>query len=345
MANNFFSRFPKIAYKIGDSEEVSLTNIVKNVDANDILASKSSYYTFYDIKDGERPDTVSYKIYESPEYHWTFFILNDRLRAGLNAAWPLSLNQLEHMIEREYDKYSVISFKPNDNDMNGLDTNGLVNLINLNNDYLPYLKLINPARSQKASILKYDDNLIQLFIHSIKNNDGTDVNSIKSFIESDYFQLSWDNPYEEGSEDYVQCNNLKSEFVLDNISLYAEFDPSTIIDPNIFIGLSTQVDIDAAIYDRQEQYVFNKIYEPVIQDSLKWISARDAASEYYIEEDGITKSISAYDVLVNDNTIFANYISNYEKESLLNDKKEKIRVVRKDRISDFVTAYFDTLNS
>ena len=78
MAQNFFSRFPKIAYDIvGDGSFLSLTNIVNNVNINSLYTNESTYYTFYEIIDGERPDTVSYKLYGNPSYHWTFFIINN----------------------------------------------------------------------------------------------------------------------------------------------------------------------------------------------------------------------------------------------------------------------------
>lgn len=344
MANNFFSRFPKIPYTISDGQQISLTDISKNVDADDFFATTSAYYTFYEIQDGERPDTVSYKLYENPDYHWTFFVLNNVLRAGMNSAWPLSLNQLERMLTREYDKYSVVSFMPYNDSNPGLNISGLMHLTNFHATYLPYLRIVNSQRTQKATVLKYDNSLLQLFIYDIENNDGTPVSSIKSFIESDFFQLSWYNPYVENTEEYITCNNLKNAFVRDVFDAYSEFDSGTAIDTSIYEGLLSQSDIDQAIANRQEQYVFNKRYKPVAQRSLKWISARDAASEYYEEINDTRRSKSAYDVLSNENLIVPKYISYYERETIINERKEKIRVVRKERINDFVSSYFNTLN-
>ena len=122
MANNFFSRFPTVQYNMdGGGSFSTLVDISKNVDVNDVFANSSAYYTYYDIRDGERPDTASYNLYGNSDYHWTFFILNNELRGGLSHAWPLSNNQLDRMMEREYDPYSVISFSPE----NGVSINAI----------------------------------------------------------------------------------------------------------------------------------------------------------------------------------------------------------------------------
>ena len=37
-----------------------------------------SAYRYFEISNGERPDIVSQRLYNTPNYHWTFFILNDK---------------------------------------------------------------------------------------------------------------------------------------------------------------------------------------------------------------------------------------------------------------------------
>ena len=52
----------------------------------------------YNIKDGERPDIVSQRLYSSTNYYWTFFLINDSLHDGLGS-WPMSMQDLNQYID------------------------------------------------------------------------------------------------------------------------------------------------------------------------------------------------------------------------------------------------------
>jgi hypothetical protein len=369
MATNFFSRFPKIDYNMdGQGSFLTLTNIVKNVDVNDFYSNGSTYYTYYTIEDGERPDTVSYKLYGTPNYYWTLFILNNDLRDGLNGAWPLSNQQMERMLEREYEPYSVITFLPSDDVLrNGTGQSGLMNLVYLWDAYLPYLRLVNSSSTERAKILKYSGLLLQLIVHSIENMDGSPASSRDSFIKlSPTYTLSWVNPFDSESLDadevarWAECDRLRLEFIDRTIEVYKEFDEFAdayaILGRNDGLeGLTTE-QIATAVSDYNRNYVFTKKYVPtktgvrsssgVISGSMyRWSSYRDAASEYYETVDEENRTMSAYDIVLNSNVIEANYISFFEKEEAINARKTQIRAIRPDKIVDFVNAYFNTLNA
>jgi hypothetical protein len=313
---------------------------------NDLYANNSTFYTYHDIHDGERPDTVSYRIYGNPNYYWTFFILNNELRAGLNGAWPLSINQLERMLEAEYDPYSAITFMPMSGLIDGVANSGLVQLIYLWEAYLPYLRLTNPGKTEWASILKYDNALLQLIIHNITKVDGSGApNTIDPFLASAYFTIDWANPFDELTEEdsWAACEALKIEFITKMIDVYSEFDSSANPDPTLYDELGSQEAIDAAIAEYKSDYVFSKHYVPA-SAAFIWDSYRNAASEYYVEGEFGNVSLSAYDVVIDPNIIVPTYITYFERESIINSRKEKIRVIRPDRITDFVNSYFAVLN-
>ena len=88
----FFSQFPLTDYRInGASSKTSLIDIYRHVDVNETLIDDLTGYRFYNIKDGERPDAVSYELYGTPEYHWSFFVINEKLN-NMND-WPRSYNE------------------------------------------------------------------------------------------------------------------------------------------------------------------------------------------------------------------------------------------------------------
>lgn len=356
MANNFFSRFPQVEYNMdGRGSFLELTNFVKNVDVDELRSNDSTYYTYHDIQDGERPDTVSYRLYGNPNYYWTFFIINNDLRSGLNSAWPMSLNQLERMMAAEYDPFSVITFMPLSGAINGIANSGLAQLIHLWEAYLPYLRITDESKSTHAKILKYDNSLLQLVVYDIENSDGSGApNTIDPFLNSDHYLLSWVNPYDPNSLDlsevtaWEKCDSDRLQFITNTISVYADFDSSAVIDPSYYSDLNTQGEIDAAVAKYYSDYVFGKQYFPAKKYSparnFAWNFYRDAPSEYYVETEFGNRSVSAYDVITDPNIIAPKYITFFEKEFVNNSRKEKIRVIRPDRITDFVNTYFRVLN-
>lgn len=347
MANNFFSKFPLIDYNIdGQGSFLSLTNFTKNVDVNDFFANHSAYYTFYDIVDGERPDTVSYNLYGNSDYHWTFFILNNELRNGLGSSWPLSSNQLDRMFEQQYDAYSAITLLPASDSNTGIDVSGLMQLTYLDAAYLPYLRLTTETGTEWAKLLKYDNNLLQAVVYDIERSDGSGTPStLTPYLSSLYFKFVWVNPFDEVEEadEFASNELLKLKFVNSQIEVYAEFDSAAIVDASSLSELPSQAAIKAAIRVINENYVFSKRFLPAPSVYI-WASYRNAAAEYYDEVDGVANSLSSFDVISNDAIITPKYISNHEKELLINAKKEKIRVLRPDRLVEFVNAYFTLLN-
>ena len=97
---SFFNNFPIIDYKFGD--EVSNTvfqNLTVYVDIIDQVVDNASLYTKYIIQDGERPDTLSYKLYDTVDYYWTFFLMNKKLRLQ---GWPLTYQEQYELLTEYY---------------------------------------------------------------------------------------------------------------------------------------------------------------------------------------------------------------------------------------------------
>lgn len=87
-----FKNFPLINYKFGDEKTTSIfTNLTAYVDVIDQLKDDGAFYEYYDIIDGDRPDIVSYKLYGTTDYYWTFYLLNENLRTQ---GWPLTEQEL-----------------------------------------------------------------------------------------------------------------------------------------------------------------------------------------------------------------------------------------------------------
>lgn len=101
----FFTGFPEVVYKYGNEKDFNRAqNLSAYVDIIDRLKDNSSLYTFYDLYDGERPDQVSQMLYNTTDYYWTFFLLNDNLKTK---GWPLSNKSLTAYVKRKYNNTTL----------------------------------------------------------------------------------------------------------------------------------------------------------------------------------------------------------------------------------------------
>jgi hypothetical protein len=90
--SNYFENFQKVLYLFGNEiTPVAMQNISKYVNLLDVIGDQISAYIEYEIKDFDRPDTLSYSLYNSSKYDWTFFLMNPRIR---EQGWPLPLQDV-----------------------------------------------------------------------------------------------------------------------------------------------------------------------------------------------------------------------------------------------------------
>ena len=83
----FFKNFPKVDYRFGDNElPVKQQDLSVYIDALDQVKEYGSFYMNYQIQNKQRPDHISQILYDTTDYHWTFFLMNDKLR---EQGWPV----------------------------------------------------------------------------------------------------------------------------------------------------------------------------------------------------------------------------------------------------------------
>jgi len=97
---SYFTNYPKISYPFGGlTNKTIVQDIGVYIDIFDRAKDDIGFYQTYQIKDGERPDQISQKLYGSPDYHWTFFLMNDELRLR---GWPLTEKEIVKKVQREH---------------------------------------------------------------------------------------------------------------------------------------------------------------------------------------------------------------------------------------------------
>lgn len=95
----FFKMFPYTSYRFGDADELSFTeDLTVYAEVLDTLRVNDSFYVDYYIQHGERADHVAYKLYNNPQLHWTFYLMNPDLR---ECGWPRTDIQVLDQVKKD----------------------------------------------------------------------------------------------------------------------------------------------------------------------------------------------------------------------------------------------------
>ena len=99
---NFFSYFPQINYSLDDNpQSVDLiTNLNFRFIFDENIKKNTAAYYEYIIQDGDTPEILASKIYDSPERHWIILLFNDIVDPLFD--WPMQQSVLNNYIENKY---------------------------------------------------------------------------------------------------------------------------------------------------------------------------------------------------------------------------------------------------
>ena len=265
---SFFSQFPKIKYDINaDGVKTELTDIFRHVDVKEQLLDNVGTYSFYEILEGERPDIVSNRLYGTPDYYWTFFVLNENLKNGLND-WPKSYRQFELMIEQDYSDYSTLVFIPRQYPVarkyeNGFEMLNYFGGLDIANDNIRISTFDDNSDGTKvqAEILKFDDNRFQLWVYNINN--------IGRFSRNRRWNIEYiDNPYTDGQE-YLEFEAEKTEWAKtalewtrkNQTTIYYSFVRDSQSRQGLVTGSDAYYDFFLTSYLENIQFVSHRFYE------------------------------------------------------------------------------------
>lgn len=156
--SRFFEDFPTISYSFGNTNySVDFQHLGTYIDIVDQVKEYNTYYQDYYISEYERPDAVSSKLYNTPNYAWTFYLLNDKIR---NSNWPVSTPRI-YELSKVYYPNLVIT------------TDSLLTLIGSSDQYLPLSQssqiipgkyVYFPSANIVYKVLRIDYDLGQLWL-------------------------------------------------------------------------------------------------------------------------------------------------------------------------------------
>jgi|TARA_B100000959_G_scaffold34553_2_gene32845 hypothetical protein len=96
-----------------------LKNLTAKAKVSNDLINNAGFYQTVEVIDGERPDHLSKRLYNTDDYHWTFLLLNPHLK-NIWDDWPMKWSQL---IEYCTEKYQYLA-GDTDDDLNDKFTLG-----------------------------------------------------------------------------------------------------------------------------------------------------------------------------------------------------------------------------
>lgn len=224
-----------------------------------------------------------------------------------------------------------------------------------------------------AKILKYDSRLCQLVVYDIRNpGDNNSLLEDRSlFTRQSNFYLRFVNPHAEGTPEYYSVYDIETEWLYKSYVLYRE--DCMVVDDLIKSGTIGDATFAEQIAGEIEEVLefrndVQNIREYFREETLKnrffvstndrntnqydysWELYRNAAHQYYkIDEYGNEYEISAANQLQIDPATdqlprFPKYYSYYELEYAENEKKSQIKVIRPEKISEFVELYMSEIN-
>jgi len=99
---SYFSYFPLTSYVLNaDTVDIrQARNILVRAKFSEYLKTREGLYEKYQIKDGERPDTLANKLYERSDLHWIILLFNEILDPYYQ--WPMSTDELNRFIAYKY---------------------------------------------------------------------------------------------------------------------------------------------------------------------------------------------------------------------------------------------------
>lgn len=96
----FFKKFNRILYD-ADGIRQEVVNIFNSVIVKFEQVNNATIYFYYMIEDGEKPENVAHKFYETSEYNWIVLLVNHIVNPYFD--WPLSQQELAAHVKSKYE--------------------------------------------------------------------------------------------------------------------------------------------------------------------------------------------------------------------------------------------------
>ena len=166
----YFNNFPTIPYDSkGTGEFKDVKNQLRRVGIRAKVKSNIMLYDTYDVKNGETPESIAFKLYDDAELHWVVMLVNnitDRFHD-----WPLSEAQFLNFVNDKYSNPNAIHHYEIEQESG--DTSIKIDIGTSNSDYPLATSITNYEYEQeeqdnKRKIRLLDPSFIDTFVNEFK---------------------------------------------------------------------------------------------------------------------------------------------------------------------------------
>lgn len=286
---SFFSQFPKIQYDINaNGVKTDVTDMFRYVDVNEEFIDNYTTYAYYNIIEGERPDVVSNRLYGTPDHYWTFFVINESLKQGLNT-WPKSYRQFELMLEQDYGKYSTLVFIPRQYPVarkyeNSFEMVNYFGGLNLSNENIRVRSYDREENSIEAKILQFDDQRYQLWVY--------DINNLGKFSNNRRWSIVYTEPdLDQASTAYSRFVEQRTEWIKEALE-WTRMNQTTVYYSFIQDGTTdTYVEGSDAYY----KYFLDTFFSKIAFVSHRFFEQSYNAPSHFLDNEFIEEKSTAFD--------------------------------------------------
>jgi len=167
----YFSEFPTIPYDAeGNGKFKDVKNLLRRVGIRAKVKSNTMLYDTYDVKNGETPESIAFKLYDDAELHWVIMLINDITDRFHD--WPLTEAQFLQFINDKYDNVNAVHHY--EISQQSGDTKKKINIGTDNTDYPAATAITNYEHEQevqdnKRKIRLLDPSYIGKFVEEYKS--------------------------------------------------------------------------------------------------------------------------------------------------------------------------------
>ena len=167
----YFSEFPTIPYDAeGNGKFKDVKNLLRRVGVRAKVKTNTMLYDTYDVKNGETPESIAFKLYDDAELHWVIMLINDITDRFHD--WPLSEAQFLQFINDKYDNVNAVHHY--EISQQSGDTKKKINIGTDNTDYPAATAITNYEHEQevqdnKRKIRLLDPSYIGQFVEEYKS--------------------------------------------------------------------------------------------------------------------------------------------------------------------------------
>ena len=167
----YFDNFPTIPY---DSELTGqfkdVKNLLRRVGVRAKVKSNTSLFDTYDVKNGETPETIAFKMYGDANLHWVVMLLNDITDRYHD--WPMSEAQFLQFVNEKYSNVDAVHHY--EISQSSGDTSVKINIGTDNTDYPTATAITNFEHEQEQQDIKrkirlLDPSFVTDFVEEFKS--------------------------------------------------------------------------------------------------------------------------------------------------------------------------------